>query len=132
MAWQEPVADRDNTAYGNANDLNRIEGNTVEMVNIISEYDIEPSIDATKTDWDNTDLPYIEELLRLENNIKAIAEQTYTPLGWQEGTVDNKPDYSDFNRWENNLLGLYEQSEKIKEAFLYCGTFTCGSGNTEL
>ena len=132
LAWQEPVTDRDNTTYGNATDLNRIEGNTVELVNIISEYDIEPSIGATKTDWGNTDLPYIEELLRLEDNIKAIAEQTYTPLGWQEGTVDNKPDYTDFNRWENNLLWLKDQSRRIKEAFLYCGTFNCGSSNTEL
>jgi len=130
--WIAPKTNWNNEDYCNAADLNRIEGNTEYIADLVDNNMFILVMDTFKTDWDNKDFPYHTELLRLEDNIKAIKDQTYTPTGFINQTVSVFPSFADFNRWESNLLLLYILINNIINYFQFCGTFTCGEDPTYL
>ena len=130
--WITPKQDWDSDTYANTTDLNRIEGDTEYVQDLIATYDTPPVLDTIKTDWAISDYPYYSEMQRIEQNVKDIATQTATPIGWQVGTITQKMDYSDFNRIESNINALYTQTNNIINAFIRVGDplVICGKGNT--
>ena len=136
MSWIEPKTNWTEEDYYNFDDLNRVESNTEYLVDLVETYSTRPNIGDTKTDWGITDFPFADDIGRAETNIDLIRQQTYTPLDWTPAKLDWSTldgfGYEEANRLERNLVALYVMINLIKESLLYCGTFSCGQGNTEL
>ncbi len=142
MAWITPITNWDgvtvspNRKYFNLGDFNRIEGNTDAVLDLIETFAARPTTDTIKTDWNNQDFPFYDQLNRIEDNVEDIKEQTAEPLGWVAPVTDwasgENPDFNDANRIEGNLLALYTMANSINDAFLHCGDplFICGKGST--
>lgn len=98
--------------YLNYTNLNQIEDKIEELIDDIeTEYQITIPTFNKKT-WTINELPYIQEIDRIENAIESIGYNFYKPNGWIVSktwiTSDNlypirSFDYQDYNRWVNNL-----------------------------
>ena len=98
-------------SYLNYNDLNDTENKIEEITNYIKEHYIDmPSFE--KKTWVVNELPFIQEISRIENGIEAIGNWYYKPNMWLPSKVWITPDnlypiksfdYNDWNRWVNNL-----------------------------
>lgn len=100
--------------YLNYNDLNQIEAKIKEYTDKVSQVINIPSFEQ-KT-WVKNELPYIQEIGRIEKAIYNLGEYYNKPKGWLPTkewiTEENKYpikafDYRDWNRWVNNL-NLFE------------------------
>lgn len=90
----------------NYTDWNRIE---LKINEIWTELDALgsgiPAI-TSKTDWDNTDFPFVEDLDGIKNKITLLTEYGFRPYNWQEWEFDKIYfDYIEANKIESNLLG---------------------------
>lgn len=98
-------------SYLNYTDLNDVENKIEEITNYIKEHYVDmPSFE--KKTWVINELPFVQEIDRIENGIEAIGEWYYKPNMWLPSEVwitSDKPfpiksfDYNDWNRWVNNL-----------------------------
>lgn len=129
MAWLNPKTDWGKTDYYNADDLNRVENNTLEVANYLRNILYTIPLENTITDRDTTSIDFISSINRVERNIDAIKNYFLTPPGW----VNKKVwilgigfDYTDANRLESNLNSLYTWAQLAKDNLVYCGTFSCG------
>lgn len=96
--------------YLNYDDLNVIENKIKELTDAVSPIVNIPSF--TPKNWVINELPYIQEIDRIETGIYNLGEYYNRPKGWlptkQWITKDNLYpikafDYRDWNRWVNNL-----------------------------
>lgn len=96
--------------YLNYNDLNLIEQKILEYTQEVSAITYIPPYTA-KT-WQVNDLPFIQEIDRIEKGIYNLGYYYNRPKGWLPTkewiTSDNlypikSFDYRDYNRWVNNL-----------------------------
>ena len=96
--------------YLNYTDLNTVESVIDEYTERISRYVEIPAY--VKKTWAKNDLPFVQEIDRIENAITNIGRYGYKPDGWLPTktwiTSDNlypvkSFDYRDWNRWINNL-----------------------------
>lgn len=137
MAWITPKLDWNSNDYYNYGDLNRVENNINEVKNLILTYVFNLDIGDIITTRTVSSIEYYTGLNRIESNILALRNATYQPIGWitpktnWQSVIDGFG-YTDANRLENNVLALYTQANNTIDAFLYCGTFNCGQGNTRL
>lgn len=80
-------------------------------------------------DVDRTTLPTRAKVNTLEENLAGI-EDCGVPLPTEWGAAKTwttgKPDYTDFNRWENNAKLISEMAERITDRFPVSGTFVSG------
>ena len=96
--------------YLNYDDLNNVEAiikDYTDQVSVVT--DIPEFIPKT---WVKNELPFIQEINRIENGIFNLGEYYNRPAGWLPTkewiTEDNQYpikafDYRDWNRWVNNL-----------------------------
>lgn len=128
IGWLEPKLDWGPTDYYNFSDLNRVENNTIYVVEMISSFDISPIIesDVSRT---MSSIEFANSLNRIESNINLL-RQRYTPNGWTINKIDwqsNQPfDFNDAARLENNLALLYFYYRGNIDNFRHCGAYTCG------
>lgn len=103
--------------YLNYNDLNEVEAKIKEYTDKVSSVTSIPSFEQ-KT-WIINELPFIQEIDRIEKGIYNLGEIYNRPKGWLTTkewiTKDNLYpikafNYRDWNRWVNNLI-LIENSE---------------------
>ena len=97
--------------YLNYTDLNVIENKIDEIITWLStDYGI--TISFIPHTWVVNELPYVQEIDRIETAIEDIGLGFYKPYGWLNTTKwitsDNlypirSFDYEDYNRWVNNL-----------------------------
>lgn len=140
MPWIIPkidwIATDEDFSYG---DLNRIEQNITEVKNMLNILGYFPTIIIGSAWSAINSIPYDEDLIRIEQNIENLANDSYIPpsnwtnpkVDWQ-AIVDNFS-YVDANRMELNLLSLYNMINDINTTVLRCGdnqTSICGKGNT--
>ena len=130
--WITPIIDRQisdiqnmtQKGHLNAEDLNRIEGNTQYLSDVLDEYGYNQSF-SHKTDWLMGDFPYSAEMERVRTNVLELLEVYHeqdTPL---PETLE-KLDWKKLNALENNLKLMYEMIGRMEESFRYCGTFNSG------
>lgn len=96
--------------YLNYDDLNNVEAVIKDYTDQVSAVtDIPEFIPKT---WVKNELPFIQEINRIENGIFNLGEYYNRPAGWLPTkewiTSDNEYpikafDYRDWNRWVNNL-----------------------------
>lgn len=96
--------------YLNYDDLNYIENRIETATNRVKQIIDMPSY--SKKTWVINELPYIQEINRIEKGISDIGYYYYQPNGWiptkEWITSDNlypikSFDYKDYNRWLNDL-----------------------------
>jgi hypothetical protein len=137
MAWITPKTDWTATDYYNAADLNRVENNTSyikDLLALLGYYAATTAFNMTRT---RESIVYYDNINAVENNIKALKDCSYEPLGWITPvttwvSVYSTFSYTDANRLESNLANLKEMVERIEDAMLFCGASTtiCGRGST--
>ena len=110
----------------NYSDLNRVENKIVELHTLVKAYN--PSLPniTSKTNWVNTDFPYLSEIDRIKNNI--ILLNTYLQITSDRfkhlETLKRFFDFIEANKLEYNLE-LIEKA--LNEIILrYCGTSYLG------
>lgn len=104
----------------NYSDWNRIETKIDEIRDKI--YAIDPATPAitVKTDWDNSDFPFVEDLDGIKNKITLLTEYGFVPYNWQEWEFDKIYfDYVEANKIESNLLGAEEALDRAE--IRHCG-----------
>lgn len=127
--WVNPKLDWKGTDNYNAADLNRVENNTLEAVNCLSEIMYNVPLESTVTSRDTTSIDFLSSINRVERNIDAIKNYFLSPPGWQDKKIWSLGmgfSYLDANRLENNLNILYAWAQIAKDNIVYCGTFNCG------
>lgn len=106
--------------YLNYEDLNLIENKIDTLTDWIRENYIEDIPTYTKKTWVLNELPYIQEIDRIERGIENIGYNFYEPDGWittkEWITSDNlypikSFDYRDYNRWLTDLTLIEEGGE---------------------
>lgn len=136
MPWQTPKTDWDSNDYFNFDDMNRVEGNTEALADLIDTYAARPDIGTVVDNRDNTSFDFYDSLNRIEGNIEIIKNAAYEPVEWiapKTNWISLDPfGYVDANRLEGNLQALYTLVNNIINYLQYCGTFTCGQDNTYL
>ena len=121
--WIEPVVDRilqdikdrNERAYLNYWDLNRIEQNTEYLADLLNGYGYNQNI-THKTDWLMGDFPYSAEMERVRTNVLELLEvyhEQETPLP----TTLEKLDWKKLNALENNLKLMYEMIGRMEAEF---------------
>ena len=135
MAWQTPKTNWNSDDYYNFGDLNRVEGNSDAVADVIDYYSgVKPTLTGLVTNRDNTRFEYYDDLNRIENNVIVLKTASYEPPGWITPVTDwasgDPFDYVDANRLEVNLLALYTLVCNIRDYIPYCGTFACGQDST--
>jgi hypothetical protein len=129
MSWIDPKLDWKETDYYNADDLNRVENNTLEVINFLKSIQFNAPDVVSVTDRDIFSIEFLSSINRVEGNIEAIKQAFMVPPGWQNTktwTIGKGFDYRDANRLENNLNLLYIFAQLAKENIVFCGSFTCG------
>ena len=128
MAWITPKLDWKATDYFNADDLNRIENNTAEVVAYLQSIDFAAPDITTVTGRTMLSIDYLSSINRVEQNIQAIIDDLLyqSSLITKAWTQKLDFDYQDANRLENNLYLLYTYSQRAAACRVYCGTFACG------
>ena len=105
-----------NLAY----DLNRIESNCSYLASQLNYFGYSVSI-TTKTDWVETDFPFLAEINRVRNNIDTLLDIFYRMPDSPEIRYVNTLDWQDANSLEQNLLNMYSLLQRMVAVFLRCG-----------
>lgn len=131
-AFITPIIDRtiadikakNNKAYINFTDINRIETNMEYLKNQLNVlyYKVDISI---KTDWDNTDIPTYEEVSRIISNMQSLLNSFYTHPDAPNVPTTIKS-YTDANNLEANIYYMNQLLVALKNSFIYSGTFNSG------
>ena len=130
MSWINPKLNWKEADYYNAEDLNRVENNTLEVANYLRAIQYTIPLEAVKTDRDMTSIDLISSINRIEKNIQIVKNNFLTPSGWIDKKVWSLGvgfSFQDANRLESNLNILYAWAKMAKDNLIYCGTFSCGS-----
>jgi len=129
MAWQEAKTDWSSDDYYNAEDLNRVENNTLEVARLIQQLvGVNVNLEATVTDRSYRSIEFADSLNRVERNLEKLSVLNLGKLKplkttWQTGDIFS---YKDAIRLENNLTILYSVLNENVANVNYCGTFSCG------
>lgn len=127
--WQTPKLDWTPDDYYNAEDLNRVENNTLEVSKIIKELlAVNVNLESIITNRDYSSIEFADSLNRIERNIQKISIFTLNDIDTLKTTwkVGDNFSYKDAIRLENNTSIIYDLLSKNVNAMAYCGEFNCG------
>lgn len=126
--WVEPIYDRtladveeikNNPLSSNTKgalnyfDLNRIENNTIYVADLFRQvYGFSLNLE-TKTNWNKKDIPTIDDINRLRNNVLKISEEI-TIDSFNEIEFSKTLNYTKVNILEHNLLLIKNTLENYK------------------
>ncbi|MCA0754900.1 hypothetical protein KP806_07545 [Paenibacillus sp. N4] len=133
MAWIAPKLDWTSDDSINAEDWNRIENNTAEVVIYLNSIQYAMPVLTTITNRTQAHVDYLSSINRIEQNLEAIRSAFMTPVGYPGAVtwVSGKPfTPEDAIRLEQNVMMLLETGFLVYESFRYCGATTCGEGWT--
>ncbi len=126
MTWQMPKTDWKPTDFHNADDYNRQAGNIMYIANVVLPalaYPVQVYI-STVT---RQDMRRAEWYIHLEEGLAAI-ESSGVPLPpeWKPRRIWTVPTWQDANRWEGNVLAIYNMAQRIAAEWPRMGTFESG------
>jgi hypothetical protein len=129
VAWVVPKTNWISTDKENTTDFNRQKSNIAEVATVTLPSLYYFPANTAIADATRSTLPTQTLINTLEDNLLEIEDCGLTmPAGWGSSKVWTtlNPDYTDFNRWENNALLIYNMAESISERFAVSGTFVSG------
>lgn len=113
----------------NAIDLNRIQGNTTFLRDLLSDdYGIRLVIDESNPIWTVTMTPFQSNIDRIRSNVIKIVENSYKYPDTPDVEYNHPVTWDDVNDIERNLADLYEILLEIAKYWIHCGQFNCGQG----
>lgn len=127
--WLAPKLNWTEDNYYNAEDLNRVETNTLEVAQLIEQLiGVNVNLESTVTNRDYSSIEFADSLNRVERNLEKLSVLDLDGLrqlktNWQVGDSFS---YKDAVRLENNLSILYNVLSKNITNINYCGVFNCG------
>lgn len=88
------------------------------------------SPEAMKTEWNWGDYPFATLLNQIESNLDKLVTDIPIPPEWQPcrawATGELAPTWQDANRWEGNVLAIYNMAQRIAAEWPRMGTFESG------
>ena len=130
MAWLGTVVFNVTNKYYNYADINRETENLEYLVDEFNDLGFNLVLTKpTKSDYTNTDFPYVTDINNLRNNINQLLESTYPSVS---NVININPDmiqefnYSRANELETTLKALYDVIQLVVLSFKYSGTFSSG------
>lgn len=127
--WIAPKLNWTEDDFYNAEDLNRVENNTLEVAQLIKQLiGIDVKLETTINNRNYISIEFADSLNRVERNLEKLSVFNLENLqslktNWQVGDPFT---YKDAKRLENNLNILYDVLSKNIASVQYCGTFNCG------
>ena len=110
----------------NLYDIIRIEDNISYIADRLTQYRY-PIVVSTKN-WVRTDLPNVDDMKRIANNIRSLFNGYHTPSGATD--IPNiMLSYQDVNALEYNLHLLKETLGAMENCFTQSGTYKSGATN---
>lgn len=110
----------------NLSDITRIEDNIQYLSSKLTE-SLYPVTVSCK-EWVRDDLPNVQDMKRIADNIRAIFRDFYTPSGAMD-IPDIMLSYADINALEYNLHLLKETLDSMEKSFIQSGAYICGATN---
>lgn len=109
-------------------DLNRIESNCKYVENVLNNTDVfNLSINLEiKTDWKITDVPTLNDINRIRQNVKTLIDSIESPHNFEEIEFSNNMDYIKANILEKDLHLIKTYSETFDRVIKNCNTFYSG------
>jgi hypothetical protein len=108
--------------YINYQNFNEIEGRIETLTNYINNNNIATIPSFNKKTWVLNEIPYVEEINRIETGIDNLGKCFFKPDGWiktrqwnlfyNDSEGKNVFDYKDINRWISNLNLIDENKNK--------------------
>ncbi len=108
----------------NAVDLNRIEGNTAYLSDLLNERGYTQVI-TEKTDWGMQDYPISAEMERVLGNIETLINN-YHPVEVPLPESLDKSTYQTINAVERVLGLMKDMIHRMEKEYRYAGTFAAG------
>ncbi len=113
----------------NYTDLNRIENNCSVLKELLFEkFGINTKI-ITKVNWSMEDIPTIEDLDRIRNNIIKLINNMNLGSECKYIEFSNTMNYIKANILEKDMYLLKKIVDTYNKKARYCNTFICGSIN---
>lgn len=120
----DPTNENNKGAY-NFTDLNRIENNCEYIMNLLNDsgFLIEKISLVIKKDWKVTDIPTIDDINRIRNNILILKKDI---VNIENIEFANTMNYTKANILEKDLEIIKNVIENSKAKIKKCNTFYCG------
>lgn len=130
MAWQNPKTDWNSDDYFNIEELSRIESNTLEVYLLTKVLRGEFTLEDINTSHDMKTIPFDNLLNKIERNLNSLGEKLYKPKNWNDlkanWIYNTTFNYQDINKWERNLLLLYNYAKGNIDKIPHCGMIYVG------
>lgn len=122
----DPINENTKGAY-NYTDLNRIEYDCEFISKLRNRNPLFSNVDiVVKTDWNVYDIPTIEDINRIRNNILLLISEI-DKGDFETIEFTNTMDYIKANILERNLNLINEVLENAQKELRRCNTFFCGT-----
>ena len=121
------ITDRISGATYGVEDTNRVGVATAALAQFLTTEGYVTTVEV-KTDWEITDIYYADQLETYLNNVKKCKIQIVGNYGITLPEDVYYWDYEDANNIERCLRWLRNALDRMKAAYIYCGTINCGGG----
>lgn len=119
------VTDRGSGATYGIDDTNRVGSATALLAQLLTAEGYVTTVNV-KTDWAITDIYYVDQLETYLGNVKKCKIQL---VGAYDVPLPEDVyywDYEDANNIERCLIWLRQALDRMRQAYIYCGTINCG------
>lgn len=119
------VTDRGSGATYGIDDTNRVGSATALLAQLLTAEGYVTTVNV-KTDWTITDIYYVDQLETYLGNVKKCKIQL---VGAYDVPLPEDVyywDYEDANNIERCLIWLRQALDRMRQAYIYCGTVNCG------
>ena len=119
------VSDRGSGATYGIDDTNRVGSATALLAQLLTAEGYVTTVNV-KTDWAITDIYYVDQLETYLGNVKKCKIQL---VGAYDVPLPEDVyywDYEDANNIERCLIWLRQALDRMRQAYIYCGTINCG------
>ena len=119
------VTDRSNGALYGIDDTNRVGSATALLAQLLTAEGYVTTV-TVKTDWAITDIYYVDLLETYLGNVKKCKIQLVGDYNIPLPENVYYWDYNDANNIERCLIWLKHAIDRMRQAYIYCGTMNCG------
>lgn len=134
--WQTPKTNWTSVDVYLASDLNRVEGNTQYVAEVLASQGYPVPTMAYKTDWNKRDILLAPDFNRIEGNVQTLGSIYFKSGEWQALKTNwiqmDSVDYTFANRVEINLKILQEILETMQRQYIRAGVGALGQNRIYL
>ena len=134
--WQTPKTNWTSVDVYLASDLNRVEGNTQYVAEVLASQGYPVPTLSYKLDWTKQDILLASDFNRIEGNVETLGSIYFTGSEWQELKTNWLPmdsvDYTFSNRVEKNLKILCEILVTMQSQYIRAGVGVLGQNRIYL